>query len=235
MAVTPDRPGPYATTSAIIDIIARYRNRGLPFPVNTEVLARAGISESLIPRTLQSLKTLDLINEIGNPTDTLEGIRLVPEAEYKKRLEDWLKGTYADIFAFVDPTKDGSIRIRDAFRGYHPVGQQDRMVALFEGLCTEAGLIEQKSSGPSTTATSRPKAPLHPRAKRNLDTIFSADKRTTKTNPSEIPAPVAGLLSGLPAQGDGWTVDERKKFMTTFEAVLDFCFPIVKEKKESAA
>ncbi len=235
MTVTQDKPGPYATTSAILDIISRYRNRGLPFPVNAEVLARAGISESLIPRTLQSLKTLDLINEIGNPTETLEGIRLAPEAEYKKRLEDWLKGTYAGIFAFVDPTKDGSIRIRDAFRGYDPVGQQDRMVALFEGLCTEAGLIEPKSSAPHTTATPRSKASLHPRAQRNLDSLTGTDKRGTNINPPGIPAPLTGLLSGLPSQGDGWTADERKKFMTTFEAVLDFCFPIVKEKKETAA
>jgi|SRR6185437_4409729 len=235
MPVTQAKPGPYATTSAIVDTIARYRTRGLPFPVNTEVLARAGISESLIPRTLQSLKTLDLINDAGNPTETLEGIRLAPEAEYKKRLEDWLKGTYAEIFAFVDPTKDGSVRIRDAFRGYEPIGQQDRMVALFEGLCTEAGLIETKASAPHAAATTRPKSPLHPRAQRNVDTLKGTDKRGTNIAHSGIPAPLTGLLSGLPPMGNGWTSDERKKFLATFEAVLDYCFPIVKEKKETAA
>src|SRR6266436_3650546 len=67
LAVTADKPAPYATTSAILDIIGRYRNRGLPSPVNADVLARASIPGSLIPRTLQALVTLDLINEAGNP------------------------------------------------------------------------------------------------------------------------------------------------------------------------
>ena len=133
LAVTADKPAPYATTSAILDIIGRYRNRGLPSPVNADVLARASIPGSLIPRTLQALVTLDLINEAGNPTETLEGIRLAPEAEYKKRLEDWLKGTYADVFSFVDPTTDDETRIRDAFRSYQPVGQQERMSRYSKG------------------------------------------------------------------------------------------------------
>ena len=86
MPVTEDRPAPYAPPSAIIDFVSRYRHRNVPFPVTADVLARIGVSQSLIPRTLQALQTLDLINEIGNPTETLEGIRLAPEAEYKKRL-----------------------------------------------------------------------------------------------------------------------------------------------------
>ena len=232
MPVTQDKAGPYATTGSILDIVARYRNRGLVFPVNAEVLARVGISESLIPRTLQSLKTLDLINDLGNPTETLEGIRLAPEAEYKKRLEAWLKGTYAEIFAFVDPTKDDSTRIRDAFRGYEPIGQQDRMVALFEGLCTEAGLIEKTSA--NVPAAPRQKTPHSERVRRNLETLTGKAKRATQINPSGIPAPLAGLLAGLPPMGNGWTAEERKKFLATFEAVLDYCFPIVKEKKETA-
>src|ERR1700716_2236116 len=99
MAVTADKPSPYAPPSAILDLIARHRSRGLPPVVSAEALGRAGISESLIPRTMQALTTLDLIDETGKPTPTFEGIRLAPEAEYKKRLEDWLKGTYADVFS----------------------------------------------------------------------------------------------------------------------------------------
>ena len=230
MPVTQDKPGPYATTSAITDIIARYRNRGLPFPVNADVLARAGISDSLIPRTLQSLKTLDLINEIGNPTETLEGIRLAPEAEYKKRLEDWLKGTYAGIFAFVDPTKDGSVRIRDAFRGYNPVSQQDRMVALFEGLCTEAGLLSEKSAT-KTSASMRGAGSMTANAR----VIKAAPKRDAVKASSGLPPALAGLMESLPAAADGWTMADRAKFLKVFESVLDFSIPITKEKKETAA
>src|SRR5688572_6029743 len=118
MAVTPDRPGPYAPAKAVLDIMARYRSRGLPPPIDADVLGRVGIPYSLIPRTLQALQALDLIDETGKPTPTFEGLRLAPEAEYPQRLADWLKGAYADVFAFVDPAKDDPARIRDAFRNY---------------------------------------------------------------------------------------------------------------------
>src|SRR5664279_3507287 len=121
MAVTEDKPSQYEPSKTILYVIDRYRNRGLPLPIDVENLERAGVPQSLIPRTLQALKIFDLIDEAGKPTPTFEGIRLAPETEYKKRLEDWLKGAYADVFAFVDPTKDDDIRIRDAFRTYQTV------------------------------------------------------------------------------------------------------------------
>jgi hypothetical protein len=234
MPVTEERPAPYATTSSIIDIVTRYRNRGLPFPVTADVLARSGISESLIPRTIQSLQTLDLINDIGNPTETLEGIRLAPEAEYKARLVEWLKGTYAGIFAFVDPSKDDGTRIRDAFRGYYPIGQQDRMVALFEGLCTEAGLIIPKTSAKASPKTSTPRAPgiARPRAPISASiALHGTGKLKAKPSATGLPPALTGLLESLPAAGEGWSQTARDKFLTTFEAVVDFCFPIETESQ----
>jgi Family of unknown function (DUF5343) len=224
MPVTEDRPAPYAPPSAIIEIVSRYRSRGLMFPISAEVLARIGISESLIPRTLQSLQTLDLFNDAGNPTETLEGIRLAPEAEYKKRLADWLKSAYAGIFVIVDPTKDGSVRIRDAFRGYNPVGQQERMVTLFEGLCAEAGLVPEKPSAKKVAiirSSSKASVPVRLKAKPKIS--------------GALPPAIAGLLESLPASSDGWTDADRAKFLKTFESVLDFSIPIIKEKKETAA
>ena len=232
MPVTEDRPAPYAAPSSIVDIVTRYRNRGLPFPVNTEVLARAGISESLIPRTLQSLQTLDLINEAGNPTDTLEGIRLAPEAEYRNRLTAWLKSAYAGVFAFVDPSKDDGVRIRDAFRGYNPVGQQSRMVTLFEGLCTEAGLITVKASTPRPTASRPRSAPSTPQVAR------AAIKPKAKGSPTAgLPPALTGLLESLPELSSDWSDADRDKFLATFKVVLDLYFPTAKPgtKKESGA
>lgn len=232
MPVTADKPAPYATAGSVLGLISRYRDRGLPTPVNSDVLGRAGIAQTLIPRTLQALKSLDLIDaETGAPTKTFETLRLAPESEYKKRLEEWLKGAYADVFAFVDPSKDGESRIRDAFRGYQPVSQQERMVMLFEGLCVAAGLIPEKSAraapSPATSqqrSTTRRAAPE--RAK-------EAHRYPARSGSSGVPAPLAGLLSSLPPEGEGWTKDARDKFMTTFGTVLDFCFPIVKPEKES--
>src|ERR1700687_6222092 len=127
MPVTTERAGPYASASSILEVINRRRDRGLNTPINAEVLARAGIPESLIPRTLHSLQTLDLIDEAGAPTPTFEALRVAPAAEFKTWLQDWLKSAYADVFAFVDPSEDDEVKITDAFRPYNPAGQQRRM------------------------------------------------------------------------------------------------------------
>jgi hypothetical protein len=238
MPVTAERPAPYAPSTAVLDIVDRRRNRGLQAPITGEVLQRAGVSDSLIPRTLQALQTLDLIDDNGAPTPTFETIRLAPDAEYKQRLAEWLKGAYADVFAFVDPMADDETRIRDAFRSYQPHGQQGRMVTLFLGLCKAAGMVPEKT--PSAT-TQRPApsraAAIRPRSLgttlRNLATPSGAQNRAIHSNPSGIPAPIAGLLAKLPPDGQGWTKESRQKFVSTFEAVLDFCFPVVKAVPEN--
>ncbi|MEH2559700.1 hypothetical protein V1286_007229 [Bradyrhizobium algeriense] len=230
MAVTADKPCPYAPASAILDLVDRHRNRGLPPPINAEVLARASISESLIPRTLYALQALDLIDEAGRPTPTFEGIRLAPEAEYKKRLEDWLKGAYADVFAFADPSQDDDVAIRDAFRSYQPAGQRDRMITLFQGLCAAAGLAPEKPKAQQNRSVLRilPK-PTAPAAAKRSSFLKAVARPTASTAHSGLPPALAGLLASLPAAGEGWTADDRAKFVTTFSAVLDFCFPIIKE------
>jgi hypothetical protein len=222
MAVTPDKPAPYATGSAILDLIGRHRDRGLPAPVNGDVLARAGIAETLIPRTLQALQTLDLIDsETGMPTSTFEAIRLAPQAEYQKRLEDWLKGTYADVFSFVDPTKDDETSIRDAFRSYQPVGQQGRMVALFQALCTAAGLIAEKAARPSPSFTLQQRA-----AASRVIAKLKNPPRASAPVPG-VPPAISGLLASLPAEGTGWTAPKRDSFLKTFSTVLDFLYPVL--------
>ena len=148
MAVTKEKSAPYAPPSAILELIKRHRTRGLPSPVNSEVLERAGVSDSLIPRTLQTLQILELVGRDGKPTETFEGIRLAPEGEYQQRLGEWLKATYADVFSFVDPSEDDETSVRDAFRSYKPVGQQPRMVTLFLTLCRAAGLVADKPPKP---------------------------------------------------------------------------------------
>jgi hypothetical protein len=234
MPVTADKSAPYAPITAITGLIERYRTRGLPTPVDGGVLERAGVSGSLVPRTLQALQTLDLINEQGLPTDTFEAIRLAPESEYQKRLEGWLKGAYAEVFSFIDPTKDDETAIRDAFRGYQPVGQQSRMIALFQGLCKAAGLMPEK-----TARSTQPRPAAAPSIRRaatpGVRQTFSYGKsRPAPQAAGSLPAPLAGLLSTLPPQGKGWTAESRQKFMTAFNAMLDFCFPVVEHEEEEA-
>lgn len=240
MPVTSSRPGPYAPGSAVLSIVSRYRDGRVPPPISAETLARAGVSESLIPRTLQALQTLDLINTDGQPTQILEDLRLAPEAEYRDRLADWLRAAYAEVFAFVDPTKDDATRIRDAFRGYQPHGQQDRMVTLFQQLCAAAGLIPEKpatssrpAGGPNGGAVVRPRGAASTTAPR------VAPKPPLKPVHSKsstgLPPALAGLLDSLPVNGSGWTAADRQRFLTAFQAVLDLCYPIEEPEDDQTA
>lgn len=233
MPVTPDKPAPYTSPAPVIDLMERHRSRGLPSPVDHDVLARAGVSPSLIPRTYQSLVALDLLDEKGNLTETFEGIRKAPESEYKKRVLEWLNATYADVLSFVDPAVDDERKVRDQFRAYKPVGQQERMVTLFLKLFAYAG-VATKQAAPSAP---RPR-PATLKAKTGPARAHGGGERHdgarhTGAREMGLPAALTGLLQSLPREGEGWSQDRRDKFHQTFGAVLDFCFPIVEPEAAS--
>lgn len=226
MAVTTAAPAPYAPPSAILEVINRYRHRGLPTPINSDVLGRAGVSESLIQRTLQALQTLDLIDDKGAPRQTLEGLRLAPEHEFKTRLAEWLNGAYADVLQFIDPATATETQVRDAFRTYNPIGQQGRMVTLFQGLYAAAGIGPERQSAPRPTArTAQPRPRITQQTPKQ-----DARKGNPKGNSSGLPPALSGLLDSLPSPDEGWTQYDRDKFYDTFGTVLDFCIPIVAER-----
>lgn len=231
MPVTIDQPAPYAPASAILDLIERHRNKGLPPVVDADVLLRAGVSDSLVPRTLQALKILDLLTEDGRPSQVFEGIRLAPTSEYQQRLAEWLNAAYADALSFVDPATDDEVAIRDAFRKYIPTGQQSRMVTLFMGLFIAAGVMppRQKASAASGAAKSIRRATTAKVVKSVVPVPVKPEKIAhSPVLPQGIPPALAGLLASLP--GDGrWTQAQRDKFMTAFPVVLDFSFEVVPE------
>jgi hypothetical protein len=225
MAVTPDKAAPYAPASAVLALIERHRSsRPLPSPINADVLGRSGlVSDSLVPRTMQALVALDLINETGEPTPTLEGIRRAPEGEYKQRLMEWLNGAYADVIQYVDPATADETAIRDAFRLYSPAGQQARMVTLFTGLYAGAGVTREAAGPPRVPRAVAPRRTATPN---NRTPPKPLDRTAAAHHPAGLPPVLAGLLASLPPP-EGWTQEARDKFMATFGTVLDFCFPIV--------
>jgi hypothetical protein len=226
MAVRAEGPAPYAPAATVLSLIAAFRSRGLQTPFNQDVLLRAGVPDSLVPRTLQALKLLDLIDPDGNPTTQLEGLRRAPEAEYKQRLEAVIRAAYAEVFQYVDPAKDGTVKVRDAFRAFEPIGQLGRMVTLFLGLCEAAGIIPEnpkKQSGASPAARPRPS---NARPKAPGSTRPPSVGANLRAQEGLVPAAITGLLQSLPGNGKGWSQDQRDRFLKTFEAVLDFCVPI---------
>lgn len=244
MPVTVDQPAPYAPASAILELIERHRNKGLPQVVDADVLARAGISDSLIPRTLQALKTLDLLTEDGRPSQVFEGIRLAPTAEYQQRLTEWLNAAYADALSYVDPATDDEVAMRDAFRKYIPTGQQARMVTLFMGLFTAAGVMPQRAKAAPPKRTAQANGSAKPKsgptnyqkaAVRSLSGQRQPQNETRAPNfGGSLPPAIAGLLASLPANGQ-WTQVQRDKFMAAFPVMLDFAFEIIPEAALASA
>jgi len=223
MALMTDGPAPYAPPSTVLDIIDRFRHRGLQSPFTKDVLLRAGVGETLIQRITQALFLLGFIDDTGKPTAPMEALRKVPEAQFKEKLGEMIRAAYAEVFTFVDPGKDDLIQIRDAFRGYQPQGQQDRMVTLFLGLCEAADIqAPKKKTGPKDPASRKPTIRPFTRI------TTSGERATTRRSEREsgaLPPAISGLLDSLPVNGS-WTSIQRDKFMRTFGAVLDYCIPI---------
>lgn len=164
-----DGPAPYAPLKPVMNVIQRHRNFGLG-TIDIQVLTRLSVSESLAPRTLQALRLLELIDEEGRPTEAFEELRKAPSAEFEERLAALLRDVYAPVFQVVDPTTADASEIEDAFRHFAPRGQRGRMITLFTGLLSEAGMVRdapRKKPGtraapersPSTRARSVDTAP----------------------------------------------------------------------------
>ena len=184
MALSTSAPAPYAPAAAILGLLERNRSRGLPTPIDKEVLSRSGISDSLVSRTLQALHALDLIHEDGTHTETFEGLRLAPEGEYKSKMAEWLNAAYADVIQFVDPSKGDEVAVRDALRPYKPFSMQDRMMTLFTGLYGAAGIW------PEGAQKARVR-PLHVLAQRQATAVGNnIQKPKQKAKPPEPNPPV---------------------------------------------
>ena len=232
MPIHTDRPAPYAPLATVLSIISGYRDRGLATPFTLEVLERAGVTTSLAPRTLAALRTLDLIDESGQPTESLNALRVAASDDYEARLAEVVRAAYEDIFQFADPAVDPRSRIEDAFRPYKPAGQRKRMVILFLGLCQAAGIIPEDAPAAKTIHKSSTHS-RKPRSTKKKASTATSRRGTaqSQSNPqissSGIPAPIAGLMAALPA--NGWTQADRKKFVDAFGVVLDICVPIREE------
>lgn len=213
-----------------MDVVERHRSKGLPTPIDKEVLGRAGISDSLIPRTLQALQVLDLVGEDGGHTETLEALRLAAEGEYQQQLREWLNAAYADILQFVDPATDSEVKVRDAFRPFNPKGMQDRMVTLFIGLYAAAGVRQEKEKAKPNSSAPRSR-PVRPTERKSAaQAPAGATPSTGSWSNVDLPPAVLGLVKSLPANGEGWSKARRDRFVKTFEAVIDFCFPTIPDE-----
>ena len=234
MPVRTGESAPYAPPATIMQIINGFRDRGLATPFTADVLVRAGVTESLVPRVLRSLEGLDLIDEKGSPTAEMEGLRRASTEEFRPRLEAIVRSVYAEVFQFTDPAKDPPTKIADAFRAYEPIGQRGRMVTLFLGLCEAAGIISEgaaRKQAPGGNGRKKPDRVRKAAGAASVRTQSQARGAAPQTGASSaapgLPPALTGLLASLPQDGRGWIKADRDKWVTVFTTVLDFAIPIV--------
>lgn len=229
MAIQSGGQAPYAPPQTVLSLIHAYRNRGLQTPFDASVLVRAGISESLVPRTLQAMRLLDLVDEGGNPMPALEGLRRAGASEYHQRLEEIVRAAYSEVFLYVDPAEASEEDIRSAFRAYDPIGQLTRMVRLFLALCAEAKIIPpEKAKTSSKGGGGRVKNAKPKTAKEKPAKGKAREAKPTRDSgvelPEGIPPAVAGLIASMPRDGESWSALKKAKFMDTLKVVLDFAY-----------
>jgi hypothetical protein len=151
---------PYAPVGNVLAIIRRLRESGLPDTIDLNAVIRVGVSEGNGSRTIAALQYLGLIDEEGKHTELMAALERASRDEYPGVLAEILRKSYSDIFKIVDPKTSTEPIIDDAFRGFDPSRQRDRMVSLFIGLCQEAGLREGEPSISEQPARSENREPI---------------------------------------------------------------------------
>jgi len=195
------------------------------------VLARAGVGESIAPRTLNSLKTLGLLGDDGMPSQQFEDLRKIrDDSEYRARFQEWLRGVYADVLQYTDPSVDNATKVAGAFRTYEPAGRRPQMAALLIGLWRYAGLPVAEASPVQNRSSSRPTKAASRKTADKGSSPGNQPKGTSvpvqQVGSQGLPPALLGLIQQIPTTGKTWTANQRKAFLDAFIAVLDYTVPV---------
>lgn len=226
---------PYAPGQVIIDLIRRQRQMGTLKSVDAGLLERLGVTESLRPRTMASLRQLGLIDEDGNVTAVMEGFKRGSEDEYRGYLTKHLKDVYGEVFDVLGDVSDATPEAVDtAFRGYEPHGQRGRMVVLFLSLCQEAGLVQEvvreraSSVSRATRSAGGNGAAKKPnRKKASPQEEPSKDSTPTPPAPPALPSLdplISAYVAKLPPSGSVWPHDAREKYLNALKSIFDIVY-----------
>jgi hypothetical protein len=238
----------------VISLLDRTRQGTLPKPpLDVPALVSSGIPESLGPRTVSSLKLLELIDGAGNPTDALLGFGRCATDEFKPSVVAWLREVYGDVFQIVGEPEAATFKqVEDAFRHYTPTGQWKRMVALFIALCDYAELLPENSPLRATSRavaarnTSPPKKPRQPRYQPRAE-----PERARAVNQRDRPEPepqqsppmskaelmdglktpgahplVTGMFQMLPAAGATWPTAKREAWLSAARGIFEVLYEL---------
>ena len=228
-----EKNAPYAPFGCVINVIRRFRERGLAETLTIREITKAGVSEGNASRTLQALKFLKLVDEEGHRTQTFDRLARVPTNEYAEVFGEIIKDAYKDVFVIVDPTNATDIEINDAFRHYRPPTQRARMIALFRSLCQEAQLIpggppetRKRMSNVTINKSSSHSTTVHKAQVEGLHAIeFNGMSETSITAMEQEYGLLIGLLHQLPSDKK-WTEERRDRWLQAFTANVNLLIDI---------
>jgi hypothetical protein len=224
---------PYAPAKAVLGVIDRFRDRGLPDPLTPGTLEQVGVPMSMAPRTLQALRFLGLVDEGGNRLDGFEQLRRAKTDEYPAALAEIVRAAYLPVFTIVDPATDADTTIADAFRGYEPGAQRGKMISLFRGLCIRAGLI-QPTTRPKGGAPKKPVGgALGPKPKPSATRTTpdqTVSDRVADPRPEEATGGIdirliTAIIQQLPRERR-WSAGRRERWIAALTTALDLLIEV---------
>jgi hypothetical protein len=222
---------PYAPAKPVLDIIRRFRERGLPEVLSRQELHRLGAAEGNSDRIQKTFQFLDLIDQSGKRTPIFDRLGKASSSEYQSVFAEVVRAAYAPILSIVDPKADTDIAINDAFRHYEPAGQRAQMVVLFLALCREAALAESAAPPRHATVRREATAAVQPRGSAPRKTrIIDRSEETGASD--EVSGSDYRLLSALIQQlpRDGkWTERRRDRWLQAFTANIDLLIEVASE------
>ncbi|MCH8025885.1 MAG: DUF5343 domain-containing protein [Chloroflexi bacterium] len=221
---------PYAPVNNVLSVIRRLRDYGLQEVLNLGELERIGIPTGNAPRTLAALRFLRLVDEDGRRTPAFDRLGRAKSEEYTETLAEIIRDAYSEVLGIVDPAQNTEIEIADAFRGFEPSRQRNRMITLFMGLCREAAIVTGGRAPEARPRRRQQHQDQGQRQERPAHEMPTQDDEQPEPPPAGLDLRLlSGLMQQLPKDGR-WTQERRDRWLHAMAGNVDLIVTVVDQE-----